>query len=141
MIAVDTNVLVYAHRSDSPQHERALAALTTLSGGREPWGLPVFVLNEFLRVVTHPRLFPVPSTVEEAIGAIDSLLISPGVRILRPGTQFWPLLTETLDDAQARGDLVLGAAIVAVCREQGAETVLTADRDFRRFASIRVRAL
>lgn len=141
MIAVDTNVLVYAHREDMDQHEQGLRAVTSLAEGHEPWGIPVFVVNEFLRVVTHPRMFTVPSSREQASAAVDALLESPTVRLLRPGARFWPLLTQTLEDGDARGDLVLDAAIVAVCREQGAGTVLTADRDFRRFSSITVRAL
>ncbi len=141
MIAVDTNVLVYAHREGMEQHERGLQALTALAEGDEPWGLPIFVVNEFLRVVAHPRVFPVASSRGQATAAVEAVLDSPTVRLLRPGARFWPLLTDSLDDADATGNLVLDAAIVAVCREHGAGTVLTADRDFRRFTSIRVQAL
>jgi len=141
VIAVDTNVLVCAHREDMPQHERGLRALTVLAEGHEPWGIPVFVIHEFIRVVTHPRVFSGPSSREQATAAVQALLDSPTVELLRPGTRFWPLLIESLEDGDARGDMVLDAAIVAVCREQGAGTILTADRDFRRFSSITVQTL
>jgi toxin-antitoxin system PIN domain toxin len=141
VIAVDTNVLVYAHREDMAQHPRGLQALTALAEGAQPWALPVFVINEFLRVVTHRRVFAVPSTRSQATAAVQALLESPTVQMLRPGPRFWPLLTDTLDDGDAKGDVVLDAAIVAVCREHGANTVLTMDRDFRRFSQISVRTM
>lgn len=141
MIAVDTSVLVYAHREDMPQHERGLRALTMLAEGHELWGIPVFVINEFIRVVTHHRVFSAPSSREQATAAVEALLESPTVQLLRPGARFWPLLAQSLEDGDARGDLVLDAAIVAVCREQGAGRILTADDDFRRFSSIAVQTL
>ena len=141
MIAVDTNVLVYAHREDMEQHDRGLQAVTALAEGNEPWGIPVFVITEFLRVVTHRRVFPIPSSQSQATAAVQALLESPTAQLLQPGPRFWPLLTQTLEDGDARGDLVLDAAIAAVCREHGAGTILTADRDFRRFSAITVRPL
>ena len=42
---------------------------------------------------------------------------------------------------RARGNLVFDAQIVALCREHGISTILTNDRDFRRFETPRVRLL
>jgi len=87
MIAVDTNVIVYAHREEMPQHVEAARLLRSLAEGDEPWALPVFVLGEFVRVVTHPRLFSPPSRSDQAVGALEALLGSaaghPGVRLTR----------------------------------------------------------
>lgn len=141
MIAVDTNILVYAHRQEASQHDRALGALTALAEGAEPWGLPVFVLGEFLRVVTHRRIFDPPSTAADALAAVAALLASPTVRVLQPGERFWPLLQEAAREAGASGNLVLDAEIVAVSREHGVTAVLSEDRDFRRFPSVRLRTL
>ena len=66
MIAVDTNVLVYAHREELPQHQQARARLVELAEGPALWGIPVFCLGEFLRVVTHPCLFDPPFEIGEA---------------------------------------------------------------------------
>ena len=55
MIAVDTQILVFAHREDSPFHPAALAALTELAEGAAPWALPWPVVHEFLAIATHPR--------------------------------------------------------------------------------------
>lgn len=134
MIAVDTNVLVYAHREEVPQHRRALARLRELAEGNARWGVPVFCLGEFVRVVTHPAVFSPPSTLEEAVGALDGLLGSPTLAVLSPGERYWPLLRDALAEARAAGNLAFDAQIVAVCRESGVRALLTEDRDFRRFA-------
>ena len=138
MIAVDTNILVYAHRTEAPRHEQALKWLEYLANGQIPWGLPVFCLGEFIRVVTHRRVFDPPSTLEEATGAIQALMESPRIRILSPGSEYFGNLLEALWDGEATGNLVLDAQIVAVCREHGVDTLLTEDRDFKRFSKLRL---
>jgi toxin-antitoxin system PIN domain toxin len=140
LIAVDTNILVYAHREEAPEHVEALAALTELAESQAAWGLPVFVLAEFLRVVTHQRMTPPTSTLE-ALRKLDRLLESPSLRVLLPGTRYWPLLEEVAEEAAVKGNLFIDAQIVAVCLEHGATTILTEDRDFRRFSGITVRRL
>ncbi len=137
MIAVDTNVLVHAHRKDAPRHAEACAWLRSLAEGAVPWGLPVFCLGEFVRVVTHRRVFDPPSTLVQAVGALEALFESPGLRLLVPGPDFCTHLFETLREARATGNLVFDAQIVAVCREQAVTTILTEDGDFSRFASVR----
>ena len=138
MIAVDTNVLVQAHRSDLGRHESAVSALRRLAEGPQPWGVPVFCLGEFVRVVTHPKVFDPPSSSAEALGALRSLLRSPTVRLLSPGPRYPSLLWEALVDGDARGNLAFDAQIAAVCLEQGASRLLTLDQDFRRFAGIEI---
>jgi toxin-antitoxin system PIN domain toxin len=123
------------------QHARAVSALRGLAEGPAAWAIPVFAIGEFLRVSTHPRIFEPPSTETAAIDAVAALLSSPSVRILSPGDRYWPLLRETIVEAGARGNLVFDAQIVAVCREHGVGTILTEDRDFRRFTGIAIRRL
>jgi len=141
VIAVDTNVLVYAHRQEMSQHDVAVAALRQLAESHEPWALPVFVIGEFLRVVTHTRIFTPASSRRQAASVVDALVASPTVRVLYPGERFWPLLDEAVEEGGASGNLVLDAEIVALCREHGVTTVLSNDRDFRRFPSITLRSL
>ncbi len=142
MIAVDTNILVYAHRSEAPQHRVALEVLRSLAEGDAVWGLPVFVVGEFLRIVTHPRgPLPRPSTSGQALGAIDGLLESPSVRVLAPGPRFLPLLRKVVVEGRATGNLVFDAQVAAVCLEHGATTILTEDRDYARFPGLTLRGL
>jgi hypothetical protein len=133
VIAVDTNVLVYAHREELPQHRRARARLIELAEGPARWAIPVFCLGEFLRVVTHPRLFDPPFEIRDACDALGRVLRSPSLVVLSPGDRFWPLLSQAADDAHAIGNLVFDAQIVALCREAGVRVLLTEDRDFDRF--------
>lgn len=136
MIAVDTNVLVYAHRSGAAHHEQAAAWLRHLAEGPVPWGLPVFVLGEFVRVVTHPRIFAEPSSLDVAFDFLAALRDSPTARLLTPGERFPRLFEECVRGAEARGNLAFDAQIAAVCREGGAAKLLTRDRDFLRFPGL-----
>jgi toxin-antitoxin system PIN domain toxin len=141
VIAVDTNILVYAHREELPQHAAALGRLTALAEGEVPWAIPVFCLGEFVRVVTHPRLFDPPHTIDEACAALGRVLESPSVRVLNPGDFFWPMLAEALRAADATGNLAFDAQIAALCREGGVSELLTEDRDFDRFPELRTARL
>ena len=141
MIAVDTNILVQAHREELDRHAQALARLRKLAEGGVPWGLPVFCLGEFARLVTHPRVFSPPSTVDQALEALDALLRSPSVRVLVPGPRYPQLFADCLRTGDARGNLAFDAQIAAVCLEQGARELLTLDRDFSRFQELTLAAL
>lgn len=141
MIAVDTNILVFADRSELPQHRRALTALRQLAEGREAWALPVFCIGEFIRVVSHPRVFDPPTPAAEAVAAVSALLESPSVRLLTPGRRYWDILGELIEEGGVAGNLVFDAQIAAVCLERGARTLLTDDRDFSRFPRLTIRPL
>lgn len=133
MIAVDTNILVYAHRAELVKHEAAARRLIELAEGTAAWALPVFCLGEFLRVVTHPKLFHPPFPCDEACLALERVLESPSLRLIGPGSAYSELLAEAVREADAVGNLVFDAQIVAICRESGVAALLTEDRDFDRF--------
>lgn len=141
MIAVDTNVLVYAHRSELAKHVVAKRVLTDLAEGSAPWAVPVFCLGEFLRVVTHPRLFDPPLAADEACEALARVLRSPSLRVLIPGEAYPDLLLRTVAEADVTGNVVFDAQIVALCREAGVTALVTEDRDFARFRGFPVRRL
>lgn len=136
MIAIDTNVLVYAHRAETELHEQALSQLASLCEGADPWVLPVPCLTEFFRVVTHPRVFNPPSKLSEATDFIKAITDSPGCRIIKPGESYLHHFLSVLASADARGNLVFDAQIVALCREHSISDILTNDRDFERFEGV-----
>ena len=109
MIAVDTNVLVHAHREESPKHRAAHARVVALAESPARWGIPVFCIGEFARVITHPRLFDPPYTAEEACEALARLLASPSVVVLCPGSGYPELLAEAIRESNAIGNLVFDA--------------------------------
>ena len=80
MIAVDTNILVYAHRRDSPFHDAALQRMTELAEGRSAWALPWPCLHEFIGIVTHPRIYKTPTPLA---GALDQVMPGSDRRALR----------------------------------------------------------
>ena len=142
MIAVDTNILVYAFNDEAPEFEPAVTALRRLAVGHAAWAVPVFVIGEFLRVVTNPRgPLTNPARARDAMHAVDALLASPSVRLLSPGRRFPPLHRALVTDTDPRGNEVFDAHIAAVCLEPGATTVLTNDTRFRLFPGITIEGL
>lgn len=141
MIAVDTNVLIYAHRAEFAQHAHALRALSSLAEGNELWAIPAVCLSEFLRVTTHPSILKPPSTIDQASRTVEALLASPSLRLLMPGDRHAALLLQVVREQKISGNLVFDAQIVALCLEHGVREILTEDRDFGRFPQISQRLL
>ena len=141
MIAIDTNVLVHAHWPDSPKHRLAHARVVALAEAPSQWGIPVFCIGEFVRIITHPKVFDPPYTVEEACEALARVLASPSAVVLCPGPEYPVLLLEAIRESKAIGNLVFDAQIVALCREWGIYQLLTEDRDFDRFKNMRTERL
>ncbi len=139
MIAIDTNILVYAQREEAPHHVQAAALLTGLAEGENPWALPWPCIYEFLRVVTHPRVFDPPSDLDVVLKDLDSLLEAPSLMLLGEGPTHPPAMRQALTSARATGNLVHDAHIAALLLEHGVRELWTADRDFSRFPGLRVR--
>lgn len=135
MIAVDTNVLIAAHRVDSPFHERAIASLSSLAG--RSWAIPWPCLHEFLAIVTHPKIFAPPTPVDEALATVSSWLETPMLELLSEGALHWQELSALLASSRVSGPRVHDARIAALCIENGVDVLWTADRDFSRFAALR----
>ena len=138
MIALDTNVLVAAHRRDSEFHGPARAALTSLAEGGQPWAIPWPCVHEFFGVVTHPRVFHPPSTIDEAIEQLDAWFESPTLFVLSEDGAYWPALRDLLRSGRIVGPRVHDARIAALCLRHGISDLWSADRDFGRFPALRV---
>ena len=138
MIAVDTNVLVYAHREDSPWHEAAYGRVQALAEGRAPWAVPWPCLHEFIAIVTHPRIFMPPTPLAAAIDQIDAWLESPSLVLLAESDGYWQELKRLLVAGRVAGPRVHDARIAAICRYHGADELWSADRDFGRFPDLNV---
>ena len=139
MIAVDTNVLVYAHRRDSPWHQAAYGRISELAQGRSPWCIPWSCLHEFTAIVTHPRIYAPPSRLAEAIDQVDAWLESPSVTLLAETEGYWATLKSLLEEGRITGPMVHDARVAAVCLLHGVRELWTADRDFGRFRGLTVR--
>lgn len=139
MIAVDTNVLVYAHRADSPFHEAARASLARLAEDGRAWAVPWPCVHEFLAVVTHPRVYVPPTEPDVAARAIDDLMALPGLMMLGETVDHWDRLRELLSGAGVVGPRIHDARVAAICLGHGVQELWTADRDFGWFPALKTR--
>ena len=137
MIAIDTNILVYAHRAESPFHDAAYACVQGLAEGNKPWGIPVACLHEFLSITTNPNIFSPVSTYVQAVTQIDAWLASPSVQILHSSGQHWPVLADLARKGKLQGGQFHDARIAATCIENGVSVLWSADRDFGRFKALK----
>lgn len=136
MTAVDTNILVYAHRADATWHAPADAVVTALAEGGAPWAIPWPCLYEFYAVVTHPRIYSPPTPAPDALEQIRCWLESPSLILLHEGEGFWDTLEPVLDRSAVQGGAVHDARIAALCLRHGVRALLSADRDFSRFPEL-----
>ena len=139
MIAVDTNLLVYAHREDSAWHEAAGARVSELAERRSPWAIPWPCLHEFFAIVTHPRIYAPPTPLASAVDQVEAWLEAPSVVVLAESEGYWPVLRAALEAGRIAGPQVHDARIAALCRLHGVRELWTADRDFGRFPDLVVR--
>ena len=139
MIAVDTNVLVYAHREDSPWHPQAYARLQELAECRALWALPWPCVHEFLAIVTHPRIYAPPTPLALALDQVEAWLESPGLVVLAESENYWPELRQMLIAGLVGGPQVHDARVAALCRLHGVRELWTVDRDFSRFPGLKVK--
>jgi toxin-antitoxin system PIN domain toxin len=139
VIAVDTNLLVYAHREDSSWHEAAYGRVEELAEGRGPWAIPWPCLHEFLAIVTHPRVYAPPTPLRTALDQVQAWLDSPSLVLLGEAPGYWPELRAALEAGYVTGPQVHDARVAALCRLHGVRELWTVDRDFSRFPAIVVR--
>lgn len=139
MIALDTNLLVYAHRRDNPFHATAAALVRQLANGASVWAIPWPCLHEFHGIATSQRVYSPASTPEQAITQIEIWMESPGLHLLSETAAHWPQLRTLLGNGKVHGAMVHDARVAALCLAHGVHELWSADRDFNRFPALRVR--
>lgn len=142
MIAIDTNVLVYAHRREPAQHPAARDRLRAMAEGAETWAIPWPCCYEYFSVVTNPRIWgDRASSQEQALRQLDAWLASPSCRLLGETQDFLPLLVRLASRPRVRGAVIHDARIAAICLAHGVDALLTADRDFQLFPELTLHRL
>ncbi len=136
---IDVNVLLYASDESSPLHERARELVDRLARGPDLLYLFWPVLMGYLRVATHPAIFPRPLPVEHAIANVEELLALPHVRVPGERDDFWRVYRASSTGMVVRGNLVPDAHLVALMRQNEVGSLWTHDRDFRKFEGVRIR--
>lgn len=138
MLLIDVNVLVYAHRADSPGHPEFLSWLEGIIKSDQAYGVLDLILSSFIRVVTHPRIFTPPSAMAKALAFADEIRSQPNCVVVSPGERHWEIFTRLCHIAGTKGNLVADAYLAAIAIESGCEWITT-DRDYSRFPGLRWR--
>jgi uncharacterized protein len=139
MIAVDTNVLVHAHRDDSPHYQAALKAVSSLRQNAAAWAIPWPCVHEFISIVTHPKIFKTPTPLEMALNAVVAWQAGNTLHFLSESAGYWEKLAGLVRAARICGPRIHDARIAALCLHHGISELWTADRDFSSFPQLKTR--
>ncbi|MBI3817377.1 MAG: PIN domain-containing protein [Planctomycetes bacterium] len=138
MIAIDTNIIVYSHRAESPRHEQALATLRSLVEGSSPWAIPWPCVHEFLSVVSNPKVFKKPTPARDALAHLRSMEISTQLHWISEGPGYFDTLKELVISPAIHGGRIHDVRIAALCIHHGVRELWTADRDFTHFPRLKI---
>jgi toxin-antitoxin system PIN domain toxin len=141
VFAVDTNILVYAHRPESDLHPEAVTLLRELANSRATWAIPWPCVHEFYGIVTKAGVFRPPSSIDDALRQIDAWLASPSLVLLTEAPDHLTILRGLLRRSRVVGSKAPDARIAAICLSHGVHELITMDRDFARFPQLRTRSL
>ena len=132
----DVNILIYAHREDSDHHQICIDWLESQINSDEALAISELVLSGFLRIVTHPKIFNPPSSLQDALEFVTKIREQPNCAIVSAGERHWGIFTRLCEDISAKGNLIPDAYLAALAIETGSEWVST-DGDFARFQGLR----
>ena len=138
MFLMDVNVLIYAHREDMPEHSACFEWLESVINNTVSYGYSELVLSSFLRIVTHPRIFEVPSALSSAIRFVNQIRESQNAVCLAPGPMHWKLFLQCIEQIDAKGNDIADAYHAALAMEWNCVWVTT-DKGFKRFKGLKVR--
>lgn len=139
MIAVDTNLLVYAHRADAQFHAKARRLIESLAQGAAPWAIPWPCVHEFFAIVTNARIFKTPTTIQLALEELRGLAALPNVALLAEGEGYLEQLERLALGAGIQGGAIHDARVAAICIYHGVGELWSADRDFSRYPALKTR--
>lgn len=139
MIAVDTNLLVYAHRLDSPYNRAAHALIGNLAAGPDRWAIPWPCLHEFLAITTHPKIYHDPTPLPQALAQLEAWRDTGNQVLLAetPGT--FGILRDLLVGGDITGPRIHDAKVAAICLAHRVTELWTADRDLDQFPDLPAR--
>ena len=139
MIALDTNILVYAHRADSPFHDQARSVVESLAAGPRTWAIPWPCVHEFFAVVTHPRIYKTVTPSDTVFAQLRALHSLANLAFIAEGDEHLDQLEALALMAKVQGGAIHDARIAAICLAHGVAELWSADRDFSRFPALAVR--
>jgi toxin-antitoxin system PIN domain toxin len=138
LILPDVNVLVYAHHARAENHTAYRSRWESIVNGDAAFAIADIVLSGFVRVVTHPKIFDLPMSVNDALTASEAIRARPNCTIVSPSDRHWPIFTDLCRRTAAKGNRVPDAFLAALAIDSGSE-LITADRGFARYPGLRWR--
>jgi uncharacterized protein len=138
VILCDINVLIYAFRDDSRNHQDYNAWLNSVLNSDESYGVSDSVLSGFIRIVSHPRIFPNPTPLSEALEFAQFMREQSNAVHVNPSPRHWEIFIQLCEKTQARGSHVADAFFAALAIDSGCEWI-TEDRDYSRYPGLRWR--
>jgi toxin-antitoxin system PIN domain toxin len=139
VIAIDTNLLVYAHQSTSEFHLQARKAIESIRASRGPWAIPWPCAHEFISVTTNPKVYRWAATAKEALDFLDTLSDASDLHFLSESAGYLEKLKLIVTRTGVKGGRIRDARIAALCLHHGVSELWSADRDFSMFSQLKVR--
>lgn len=137
MIAVDTQILVYAFRAESDFHQKSLRVLKDLAESGDTWAIPWSCFHEFINIATHPKIYSPPATIDDALRAIDEWKKSETLIFLAENEEYYQVISKIAKEVNTRGPLIHDVRIASVCIANNIKRLWTIDRDFSRFPMLK----
>jgi toxin-antitoxin system PIN domain toxin len=138
LIAIDTNILVYAHREDSQFHGKAYALLKEIAESKLSWAIPYPCIHEFYAIVTHTKIFNPPTSTDLVIEQLEAWMKSPSLQLLGESAGYFEILKSKLTKGKLQGSKVHDARIISICIQNGVNTLYSSDRDFNKIAGLKI---
>ncbi len=137
MYLMDVNIFVYAHREDSPHHLFYRQWLESVINSTSDFAYSPLVLSGFLRIVTHPKIFEVPSELDNALHFIKQITSSPNAIKLLPRDRHWKIFEDLVKSTRAKGNFIPDAYHAALAIESSCEWV-SSDKGFKKFHGLKL---
>lgn len=138
MILPDVNVLINAHREDAVHHQEYEAWFTRQVASNKHFGMSELALSAFVRIVTNPRIYAIPTSIDDALATVQRIRVRPNCVIVSPGEKHWDVFAGLCRRTGARGPLVSDAYFAALAIESDCEWI-SDDGDYGRFPGLRWR--
>jgi uncharacterized protein len=138
LIAIDTNILIYAHRPDARWHDAARTRIASLAESQAPWAIPWPCLHEFIAIVTHAKVYAPPTPVGEAFAQIGYWRESPSLVLIGETPRHMQVLERISLQARTAGPEIHDAKIAAICMQHAVSVLWSADRDFLKFKDLTI---
>src|SRR6476469_3810289 len=127
MIALDTNLLVYAHRAGCPEHAAAREAISSALEDARGWGICLPAIAEFWSIVTHPGI-PGGASSPRVVAQFFHYLVSEGQgHIWVPGPGFGQRLMRWATSLKITGKRMFDLQIAVIAHEHGVQEIWTHD--------------